>query len=209
MVIAPSNVFGYLLKISLKPIIASWITKLTWVLTNSTNVSTHLCAACSNLIAHCPINFTLLLTNLTSTSEEYSLNSFKTMSILFILTNLYIISNFSNLLYKGSVNEEKNIFISFSKIIGLFWIKILIFFNATYWISGSLDNKVTKLGVIFLQTDLMVSGFSTKSNNFIKILITERTTPAFECDTQGIILSIISLISSCLVGLYLDIPSNK
>ena len=39
--------------------------------------------------------------------------------------------------------------------------------------------------------------------------ITDKTTPAFECDTQGIILSIISLISSCLVGLYLDIPSNK
>ena len=68
---------------------------------------------------------------------------------------------------------------------------------------------MTKLGVIFLQTDLIVSGFSTRSKSLIKILITERTTPALECETQGIILSIISLISSCFVGLYLDIPSNK
>ena len=62
------------------------------------------------------------------------------------------------------------------------------------WYPSSSSLKELKKVVNFLQTFLIISGFSTWSNNLTNIFIAAKTTPELECEMQGITFSIISFI---------------
>lgn len=126
----------------------------------SSKTLTQRSAASSILMAHCPMARTALRTKSTSTSAAYlcfrsadfwdrgsptthSRSSLRSMSTVFSVTSLTMMSSFSPLTYGGSLYLMKKTRISLRKMSGRFSRMRLMLRRATHWISGGDETNVT------------------------------------------------------------------
>ena len=104
----------------------------TLVLISSWKAKTHRSAASSSFTAIRPTAEIAFRAKTTSISYAYSLNSESNTSMFFKSASLTSSSSFSNLMYRGSWNAQKNTLTSFSNRFGHLYKIKLILRNATY-----------------------------------------------------------------------------
>mmetsp|Transcript_17122 Transcript_17122/g.66677 ORF Transcript_17122/g.66677 Transcript_17122/m.66677 type:complete len:255 (-) Transcript_17122:354-1118(-) len=104
----------------------------------------------------------------------------------------------------GSLYLQKNTFISYWRMLGLFWRIRLMLRRATYWISGSLESSVTRGAAILRLSVRMTSCDWMWSMKLISSLIAPSTTAELECCRREVTRSAMLSASRESLGSYVE-----